>query len=434
MNTSYYMASYFVNSPKNRVATKDAYYKSTLANVISTYLYDGQVVISDSFLINGPELRHAIKHNDIIRWLVKDKAILLTVRENNKAMVPLETIAKGIYNKGSKNKIMTDEEFLDFSDLRFLEEYAHKIPYDLSKAKDYYTDNVYYHYKNDGFNGALPEYVRNILLEEFNKEKEKNGFVGSNFFHIKDNFQRILETRLNDANAWDKYGSLIYQVSSSVYQTFLPDFLESSPIYSEAYADVIEIWRNRNEARKTGLGDPFSINLPFSPSTLIEGLLLLTRDDIEKLVNSQQCKYYRSTIYSDLSVDLLRKEVLNAYSDYRNLIDETVLKRLGIRAEKDNSAINTYILEVLDSRLGKTFVSLGFSLFGPVGTGAQLILDFILGTQRQTVAEILQDKNDDLIDSENEVKKRFSVPKVSHLDIVTNFNKDRTKDTMISHK
>lgn len=324
---------------------------SAAASLIQTVLFEGQVVLTDSTIINDILLRRALIRYPVLKGLFKHELVVPALRDNGSGPVPLTKTAESIAKQKGMAPVFTEGEFEDFRSLEAVEREAKPQTFSIADASDYNTDQLLDIFRNAPLHldtgEHLPDEVRSIVVGEAERVVAEGGKLGAAMFARKETMGAVLERELRDPTIWGKWGLLLDFVANTPAMTFWPDVVGAMPVYHPEHTRSIELWRQRKESTQVLETVSTEMESRFDLASYVEGLVSLTIDDVLALRESTPCKHWAEFLNSThhkFDISSLRDQL----DSYRFLIGDRITERLGFSRTPD-----CHKLELSLSRLGK---------------------------------------------------------------------------------
>ena len=291
------------------------------AHLKHSILFNPEMIVPDSYIINNLNFRRLIRQDKSIQELISDKIIRIAIRKNDKLKNnTLINVRNEMLNTVKPKEFSTKEYCLN-DELEILDHSSEYINYSISDVSKRYTEMV-----SDIFSGEKSEKILENnqifeLIKKMTAEKiDEKGKIGRAFYYYE------VKKYLSKKN-WRKYHKKIIDLANAPYLTALPSLVGADPVYSNEHLGAFNIIKGRTSYKFEKLSSiKFSTELGFH--SFVSGISMLDRESIWALMDSEPAKEYYNCInttkeLSDENIKIIQKSLKN----YQLKIEDEIMKK-----------------------------------------------------------------------------------------------------------
>lgn len=301
----------------------------TMATIIHSILFEGELFLSDASIVNVPHLRSCFENPKFFK-LVDNEKIKIVQKEIDGTYRPLTKTADEILRENTVNPSFSNSpvDFRDYSVLITLDQYAQRTLYRENEAKKFYTDGISNFYSQNDLSEQLPNKVHRVLNDLINEQKDKHGFLASAYLQREYNVGHDLDQRTGQKDSWSKYGSFLMNSSMAYYYGFIPNKTETSPMYGSEYKSVFDIWRGTVESTEEII-DSKPLTTHLEPHSFVEGILKLEYEDVCRLTESDEYKAFKKKSKEVQNSQRAFEDLVRSFTEYKKRVNLEVEQKLG---------------------------------------------------------------------------------------------------------
>jgi len=311
-----------------RTGTFVAYLKHAL-------LFHQRLLLSDSLVVNTPNLRVALQADPGLREYLVSGALVIARRmhERDDRLLELIEIRDRLRPRGMNPGFESDHmPFVEDSDLLQLQRVARSLPYELPTVSGYYTDSVKRLLTDDRFLDLLGS-DSGIVVGEIRRRIEERQYLDQTFF------ERPGPGSLEEAvgkEVWARRAGIIQSFEASYYRNAIPALLDADVIFSHEHATHRRIVRRIGPE---GAGATVHVDLSRGSKTLYErALSALSTSGLARLRASDEFVEFQRKLRSlrlidsieDPGLDVTVRETCAALYAYHERIDEALRFRRAV--------------------------------------------------------------------------------------------------------
>ncbi len=313
-----------------------------LACLIQGILYEGALVIPDSYVINNQNLRKLLNGSHLVRSLIQNGYVRVAARQVGGARVALPRLRDQFLKDGKRPLNFPETEFQNDSGLDLLEQSGVFTTYDFDHVAGNYTGAVMHAFRSRVASELLGERIqliaRQIITAQF--ERTKNLSYKFFFYDVHPDTNEPGLGALLDKHAapgaWEQFREAIRELAHGPYITGLPDLLDLSPVYEHAHTRAIDLWRQRRLDEADSLAEPLEFGTVLDLSTYEQALLRVQMEDVAFLHNENGAwKEFRNAIRNLGADEKSACEAQDAFIRYRLEVERRIAKRLGANLRED---------------------------------------------------------------------------------------------------
>jgi hypothetical protein len=295
-------------------------------------LFHERLLLSDSLVVNTPNLRRAMQVDPDLREYVTKGCLVIARRkqERSDALVELIELRESFLPKKSMNGSFDREPalFLADEDLLQLQRFASSVPYELSQVSGYYTTSIEELLGDRRFLDPLGGDADKIC-EAIVQRIDKHGYVDQTFF--KPGLPESLPTILGEA-VWNRHSTTINDFEGAYYRNAIPATVGADVVFSHEHARQRAILRHLGTQRAGSI----RIDLSREAKSLYEAALsTLTAAKLAHLRESDEFAEFQRNlrklqsiqVMDDPRLDLAVQEIYVALDEYHRLIDDELRMR-----------------------------------------------------------------------------------------------------------
>ena len=304
--------------------------KRLLATVLQSALFAGPFFLPDSAYLNNKLLRESMRSNAALRQLVTDGRLVIARRKSDEGVLHLGEICYDIEKAGGRSDSFPREEFLDVSDLQFIDEHSIHLGYSIRDAELQYSNGVISLLRDAALVGdaGLPERIREAIVSAATEEFGRSGRLRHSFFTNETGLKPVLERMFPGESVWSSHGRTIRTLTKGPHITYLSNLFNVNPIFAPEHKESIDVWRKRR-IQELDVQHVVEFQCRTGLATFVRGLLALTPDDLGEVLTCDECRHYLSAAQA-LSVETVdQNELAISFVELRRRIESRILKRLG---------------------------------------------------------------------------------------------------------
>jgi hypothetical protein len=339
--------------PCSRFATDQSAITSQrlLATVIQSTLFAGPFFLPDSAYVNNRLLRQSMRSNETLRQLVANGRLQIARRQVNGIVMNLGDVCHEIDNNGGRSPSFPRKEFLDASDLQFIDECCVDLSYSVADAELQYSNDVLGLLRDEeaAIQAGLDDRIRRAIMIAAEEQFESNGSLKHSFFVSDKGLKSILERVFPGEHLWSKYQQIIRDFTKGPHITCMTNLFRVNPIFAPEHKKSIDLWRRRH-LQQLRIEHVHDFKCRIGLATFVRGLLTLTTDDLSELLESNERRDYLNAARSLTVAGARKNELIAAFVAFRHRIERQILKRLSdAESAAESGTLRVGVLERIKS-------------------------------------------------------------------------------------
>ena len=313
MNLTY--SHWLIADDRLSLSTNTKYKDNLLAYFKHSILYNGGLLISDSQLFDNINFRLLLQNDDDVKELIKHKLLAVAKRDSTADLVEFKNSRKDLLDPNIHKSNSIKSIYNNNNDISFVQENCKIIEYKISDISEEYTKKTLelFRQKTSETDDIFLKELKDKLEEKHKKEKK----LLRSYIHY-DLVNNLPEEKR------DKYREIVQKLGTEYYVRGLSSILNIPAVYAKNQIDLFVKNSKKDEILDA---KTFEYTLNLSASRYVEGLKVLTADDIIELIESDEYKMY-STISSRFDGTLKNSEdIKNIVYEYQRAIDEKIVER-----------------------------------------------------------------------------------------------------------
>lgn len=300
-----------------------------------TLLFNKNVIVPDSYIVNNLNFRKAIKYDEDISGLVADQILQIALRTDGDEDNSLVKI-RDAFSNTVKPKEFSNEEYYSNEELVLLDNTVQFLPYSIKDVSKSYSSKVQALFNSEVAHTIIDNKVVGSKIREFLNEKyEAEGKLGRAFFYYD------LEPLLGE-KSWEEYGDKIKDIANAPYLTALPSLLGADPVYANEHKGAFDIISGR-----VSIAEREAYNLKFSSKlglqSFVKGMTMLKRDSILDLLDSDEAEhYFDASIGNPSSKDYIQN-LQEAIKNYQLKIEDEIIRAHYFLKNESNDGMDKKI-------------------------------------------------------------------------------------------
>ncbi|MCP5352060.1 MAG: hypothetical protein H6926_02565 [Chromatiales bacterium] len=292
-----------------------AYFKHSL-------LFNRQLILSDSLVLNNRNFRVSLQGNTDFRELIRSDTFAVAVRGSaEEGVASFAEVREQLRSARHIDPAIYDRD----DDLDWLVRHARQVMYELSAIGAMYTANVRALFHGDVAAARLSPRVLALIQDEIELELSRQGNLTRRFFHYASNLGQRVASRDRRIH-WRRHQGVVREIATAPYLSALPMFVKARPVYAEQHRNSFEILRGESSTPGRLLDD-FTFDSELGLSSFVNGLSRLGVDDIHALRASQAALNYFAALDLLGEDDASMRVAFLAFKDYQLEIDRRILSR-----------------------------------------------------------------------------------------------------------
>lgn len=309
------------------------------AHIIYNLLTSERFYISDSQVVGTRNFRNMLRNNDTIKEMVKAHSIVFLTRETwewhpeyNNDTKDAESHWEAIQNSFIRNeKMRTSHNFYSVKDdLKFLNDHAKTEEWRYQDISNNFSDRLYESLTSNFARAKLGELVYTEVCDIANQEiakKPKDDRLGATFAEKK----LVQALQKKGIPLVGQQIQFLKDCYKGHYAKNLPDAMGLLPHYTDDLAGAFDIMRGF----KLEWSEPETTTIKersLKSEFIVEGLLRLTPDDIERVRRGHAFRRFNELSVNDNDKVKAASEIALAYGELCTDINERIVNRLGLPA------------------------------------------------------------------------------------------------------
>jgi hypothetical protein len=293
-------------------------------------LFHERLLLSDSLVVNTPNLRRAMQADPDLREYMTKGCLVIARRRHDREdrFIELLELRDRFRPSGSMNVGFDSNPklFLADDDLLHFQKFASSIPYDLSSVSGYYTESIKALLTDPRFISPLGGDA-DTVCQAIRRRIEERQYVDQTFF--KAGVPHSLAEAVGDA-IWNRCSGIIGDFETAYYRNAIPATVGADVVFSHEHVNQRRILRHIGT---DGTGHSARVDLSRGGKSLYEAALsTLTAKKLAQLRESQEFSEFQTKLkklqsledIDDPALDPTVQEVYTALEAYHRRIDETL--------------------------------------------------------------------------------------------------------------
>lgn len=316
------MGNYTLLADDNcRYSRQSKLYEAFRAHIVFNIIANGTITLSDNQLMSSPNLRLLIRQDSVIRELVKERRIVLAVREHgDTGIMPLADVFEAFRLEGKLPKGF--KRIGDSPEIAFLEQHGEKRPWNFASVRSNFTDTsksiIFAQLRNEQLTEADIASVQELIAAE---QERDGGGLGREFL------QRRLPAAMGQYGilTQPKAKRLLTTCTDAVYLSNLPKTIGLNPIYAEEHQASFRLMRG-HDFKFEPFGDDVDLKARLNAEHFTHGLNQLDLDDINAIQRTDAFRSFGRLSQSDNPVGDFDQMFL-AYGELNRVIEDRIVDR-----------------------------------------------------------------------------------------------------------
>jgi hypothetical protein len=335
-------------------------------------LFNPQLAVPDSYIVNNYNFRSALRHDDTIRGLVQDQVLRVLTRAPDQGA--RKTLVE-IRNEMPKEKVpreFSQEEYHSNEDLGFVDTVAARDVYQLSDVSRRYAVKTIEVLRSKKAGRALGADVAAAVAKHAQEaagldaelqvqDSDRVEKFGRAYFYYE--LPQIFKAATG--REWQDYEARIQDFANAPYLTALPAALDLEPIYAPQHEGAFKLIRGESVANQLEQHE-FRFSTSLGLHSFVKGMELLTRDDVLALLDSDEAERFQRAIGDRGPNGLDLRELRVALQQYQERIEDHIVRAFhGLTAESSDGREKQFRItfdDVFDSASDSvTYLSVGLA-------------------------------------------------------------------------
>ncbi|EPR43441.1 hypothetical protein dsx2_2292 [Desulfovibrio sp. X2] len=302
-------------------------YKSFLAHLKHALLFHDQILLTDSLIVNTPNLRRVFQREEELTRYISRESIVVARRIENEKFLDLIELRERLRTGNSINPgFQSDSDtFLNDNDLTQLNKSSNTVAYNLSRASKIYSSNILSLTNNISFLQKLGPHAT-IVADAIISRMEEKGCITQSFLFPRsnDSIKHVV-----GEDVWSEIAKPVTEYQEAYYRATMPMLTGADTIYPKHLKGDRQIL-GKNDQQNEFVETPVGIDFTRSGNKMYESILeTISTETLKELRESEQFKIFQKSLsslreYSNVQSDGLEEKLQTAYAaldSYHDLID-----------------------------------------------------------------------------------------------------------------
>jgi hypothetical protein len=295
-----------------------------VANLKHALLFHERILLSDSLVVNTPNFRRAIQADPQLRDYLAAGCLVIARRKTGDRFLGLIELRENLDESNSRNPGFDSypRSFLIDDDLKDLQSFASKVPYDPLATRDHYTNSIRSLTADPRFRGALGDDADIVCAAILQRIQEK-GYLDQTYFgtYGPDTLAGILKE-----DVWRRTYTPIFEFQTAFYYSAIPMTVGANIVFSAEHEPQRRILRHIDA---DGAGGATRVDLSRGAKSLYESVLSnMSARKLEHLRETDEFKEFQKRLrqierLTDINdVEPAAQDIYIALRAYHRRIDE----------------------------------------------------------------------------------------------------------------
>jgi hypothetical protein len=297
-----------------------------IASLKHALMFHERLLLSDSLVVNTPNLRRAIQEDPELREYLTTGCLVIARRRKDDRLLDLVELRENLRASGSLNPVfdVDPKPFLVDDDLKDLQRFASCIPYDIAAIRDHYSNNIVALTGDPKFKEALGNDADAVCTAILTRVQERH-YLDQTFMGRSG--PENLEGKVGD-EVWRRVSGTIFNFQTAYYYSGIPTIVGADIVFSAEHEQQRKILR---DVGSEGEGGTARVDLSRGGTSLYESVLSnMPAEKLKRLRNSAEFKEFQGKLQklqclkdiNDPGLEPAVQEIYVALHAYHRRIDK----------------------------------------------------------------------------------------------------------------